>query len=113
MNDTRPGAVLALTTLPDEEAARRLARQLLESRLVACVNILPAGRSMYWWNGQVEEARECLLVLKTTAERWPELKLALPALHSYDVPELLAFDVADGLEPYLKWVVTEVQGVAQ
>lgn len=113
MDETHRKAVLALTTLPDPDAARRLARQLLESRLVACVNILPAGRSMYWWKGQLEEVDECVLLLKTTAERWPALKQALPALHSYDVPELLAFDITDGLEPYLQWLVTEVQGVAQ
>lgn len=113
MNESPPRVMLALTTLPDADAAARLARQLLEARLVACVNILPAGRSMYWWKGQVEEADECVLLLKTTAERWPALKQALPGLHSYDVPELLAFNVADGLEPYLQWLVTEVQGVEQ
>ena len=113
MDETHHTAVLALTTLPDQDAARQLARQLLESHLVACVNILPAARSMYWWKGQLEESDECVLLLKTTSERWPALKQALPALHSYDVPELLAFDVADGLEPYLQWLVTEVQGAAQ
>ena len=113
MSEARPPVMLALTTMPDAAAARQLAGQLLDRRLVACVNILPAVHSMYWWQGKVEEADECVLLLKTTAARWPDLKQALPGLHAYDVPELLALDIADGLEPYLQWLVTEVQGVAQ
>lgn len=113
MSESPLQAVLALTTMPDADAARQLARQLLEAHLVACVNILPRGQSMYWWQGRIEQADECVLLLKTTAARWPALKQALPALHPYDVPELLALDIADGLEPYQRWLVTEVQGVAQ
>ncbi|MCW7538095.1 divalent-cation tolerance protein CutA [Aquabacterium sp. A7-Y] len=98
---------IALTTVDDETRARDLARRLLEARLVACVNIVPGVSSMYWWQGRIEEAREWLLVLKTSAARWPALKQALPDLHPYEVPELLALGPQDGLEPYLQWLVRE------
>lgn len=105
--------LLAFSTVADEAAANVLARQLLEERLVACVNIVPGVRSMYWWQGQIEESGECLLLMKTTSARWPALKQRLPQIHGYDVPELIATPVTDGLEPYLRWVVSAVQGEKQ
>ena len=111
MSDARPRALLALTTTASEAEASSLARELLESHLVACATMLPGAKSMYWWQGKIDEASECLVLLKTTSEQWPALKERLPALHAYEVPELLALDVADGLEPYLQWLITQAQGV--
>lgn len=109
MSDTS-SVLVALSTAPDEASARRLARELLEARLVACATLLPGAVSMYWWRGAIEESAEWLLLLKTSAERWPALLERLPGLHPYEVPELLALPVAAGLEPYLKWLVTQTQG---
>ncbi|MCM5682123.1 divalent-cation tolerance protein CutA [Schlegelella sp. S2-27] len=113
MTDAAERALLAFSTAADEASAAGLARCLLEERLAACVNIVPGLRSMYWWQGRIEEGAECLLVIKTTAARWPALKDRLPQLHAYDVPELVATEITDGLEPYLRWLISEVQGVAR
>lgn len=100
---------LALCTAPAEVAAD-LARKLVEERLVACVNRLPAVQSVYRWEGAVEEAEETLLVLKTTADRVDALRQRLQELHPYDVPELLVFAVDSGLPAYLSWVAAECDG---
>ncbi|AKJ31567.1 divalent-cation tolerance protein CutA [Caldimonas brevitalea] len=98
--------LLALSTVDDEAVARSLARELLDAELVTCVNLVPGVTSMYRWQGRIEESREWLLLLKTSSSRWPALKQRLPALHPYDVPELIATEIVDGLEPYLRWLVS-------
>lgn len=98
---------VAMCTVPDEAAGERIARQLLQERLIACANLLPAVRSLYWWEGRIDDGAEMLMLMKTTVDRTEALKQRLPALHPYDVPELLFLPVADGLEPYLGWVVSE------
>lgn len=97
-------------TCPNPETAQSLARQLLERRLVACVNLVPQVTSMYWWEGKIQEDSEVLLIAKTRAERVEELKRVVPELHPYDVPELVVLPVEDGLPAYLSWVKTEVGG---
>ena len=101
---------VCLMTCPNPETAQHLARQLLEKRLVACVNLVPQITSMYWWEGKIQDDCEVLLIAKTLAERIEELKRVIPELHPYDVPELLVLPVEDGLPAYLSWVKTEVQG---
>ena len=101
MTDAR---VLLCTAPPD--VADDLARKLLEAKLVACVNVLPGSRSYYWWKGRIQCDDEALLVIKTTADRVPKLIEALPAMHPYDVPELLALPVDDALPGYLAWLRT-------
>lgn len=101
----RPARVV-LTTAPNARTARRLARTLVGERLCACVSIVPGVWSIYQWAGKVQEARELLLVVKTTRAKLPSLKRRLVALHPYEVPELLALQVADGLAPYLEWVAS-------
>lgn len=98
---------VVLSTAPAEQA-EGLARALVEARVVACVNVLPGARSVYRWQGEVQCEAESVLVMKTTAERYPDLEAALSKLHPYDVPELLALPVEAGLETYLGWVATEV-----
>lgn len=98
-------AVIAvLTNLPDSESAFNLARTLVERRLAACANVLAPGTSFFRWEGRLEEAPEVPVILKTTAERYPELERALRELHPYDLPEILAFDADGGLPEYLEWV---------
>ena len=99
--------LLVLTNVPDNTAAHALARQLVEQRVAACVNILPAVRSVYQWQGAVEEANEVTLLMKTTQLRYPELEAAIRNGHSYQVPEIIAVPVVAGLPAYLNWVDQE------
>ena len=92
------------TTWPDLETARAAARTLVEERLAACGNILPGVESVYRWEGKVETGAEVLVVFKTTIGRYPALETRLRALHPYQVPEVLALRVTDGLPAYLRWV---------
>jgi len=84
--------------------ARSLARALVERRLAACANVVPGVKSVYRWKGRVEEARESLLVVKTTARRLPALQAAVRALNPYEVPEVLALSVRAATAPYAAWV---------
>jgi periplasmic divalent cation tolerance protein len=86
-----------------------LARTLVDERLVACVNVLPPMQSIYRWEGAVEQATEHQLVMKTTEERVEALKARLVALHPYEVPEVLVLPIADGAEPYLRWLTESVR----
>ena len=102
---SRPDTVVvALTTLPPEADGEAFVRALLAARLVACGTLLPGARSLYRWEGAVESASETVLLLKTTAAQVEALKQQLPALHPYDVPELLILPCNDGFPPYLTWV---------
>lgn len=99
--------LLVLTTAPGAEEAARLARTLVEERLAACGNVVPGLRSIYRWEGKVQDEGEALLLLKTTRARFPALKERLLALHPYEVPEVLALPVEAGAERYLSWVGAE------
>jgi periplasmic divalent cation tolerance protein len=96
--------VLALTTWPADRAADALAHDLVSRRLAACVNILPAQRSIYRWNDAVDQADEHQLLIKTTLARLHDLEDAVRAAHPYDVPEWLVLPVSGGSEAYLGWV---------
>ncbi len=100
-----PSIRLVLTTLPTAEIADALARSLVESGLAACVNILAPCRSVYRWQGIVQEDGEIPLFIKTTAELYPALETYLRKQHPYELPEIVALDVSAGLPDYLQWVV--------
>jgi periplasmic divalent cation tolerance protein len=100
---------LVLTTAASPEEAHKIARGLVERGLAACVNIVPKIESVYRWDGKVEEAQECLLLIKTTEAAFPRLSETLKELHSYEVPECLAIPVKDGSSPYLKWIDDSVE----
>lgn len=104
---------MALTTAPSAEAARVLVRALVERRLVACGTVIPGATSIYWWRDAVEESAECVVILKTTASRWSELAAALPGLHQYEVPELIAVPIMAGHGPYLEWLGAETGSSAR
>ncbi|MFC5571493.1 divalent-cation tolerance protein CutA [Lysobacter yangpyeongensis] len=99
--------LLAYSTCPDAASAERIAQALVTERLAACVNRVPGIRSTYRWQGQVEEADEVLLLIKTTADRLEALTARLRALHPYELPELVAVEVRSGLPAYLDWVTAE------
>lgn len=98
---------MAFTTAPTAEAARALVATLVERRLVACGTVVPGATSIYRWKGAVERQEEALVVLKTSEQRWGELAAALPGLHPYEVPELVAMPVVGGHPAYLKWLSDE------
>ncbi len=95
--------ILVLCTCGLVEEARRLAGALIEERLAACINIVPGIQSVYRWQGAVEEANEVMLLIKTSQELFERLASRIRALHSYEVPEVIALSVATGSEAYLSW----------
>jgi periplasmic divalent cation tolerance protein len=99
--------LLCLSTCPNADVAARIARALVEEQLAACVNRLPGVNSTYRWQGEIHEDAEVLLVIKTTPERFDALRDRLAELHPYEVPELVALEIADGLPAYLAWLVRE------
>jgi len=102
--------LLVLSTFPDAATAQRIGRQLVEEKCAACVNTLPAVESIYWWEGNVEEARETLALFKTTADRFAALQSRLRQLHPYEVPEIIAIRIDRGLPEYLSWLTKSCAG---
>jgi periplasmic divalent cation tolerance protein len=98
------GIIVALVSCPPDKAAG-IAEALVEGRFAACVNIVPGVRSVYRWQGAVQRDDEALLVIKTAADRFEELKRAVLEMHPYELPEVIALPVAHGHVPYLEWVV--------
>lgn len=96
--------VLALSTFPDAETARRVTRELVELRLAACGNVLPQIHSIYRWQGKIESADEALAIFKLSAARYPEFEPKLRSLHPYDLPEIISCKIDSGLPEYLRWV---------
>ena len=101
------GTLLVLTNLPDRAAAERLADTLIEKRVAACVNILAPCRSVYRWKGAVQHDEEYPMLIKTAAERYPDLEAAIRAAHPYELPEIIAVPIECGLPAYLEWLATE------
>ena len=100
--------IVVLSTCNSEEEARTIARGLVERRLAACVQVTPGIRSVYQWQGKVEEADEFLLVIKSRRDLFDRLQEELRRMHSYDVPEVVALPVVDGSADYLKWLDREL-----
>ena len=99
--------VLCLSTAPDTETAERIARTLVEERLIACANLLAGAVSVYRWEGAVHRDDEVVLLMKTRSSLVGGLKDRLAVLHPYEVPELLVVGVRDGLAAYCGWVLDE------
>ena len=97
-------------TAGDRDEARSIGRALVESGLAACANILDRMTSIYAWEGTIQEDSEVVVIAKTTAERFPELKARVEAMHSYDCPCILAVDVMQGHGPFLDWIRDSVGG---
>ena len=95
---------IVLTTCPDKACAERIAMALVEEGLAACVSILPPMRSIYRWEGKIETASEQLLIIKSVTARFPAIRDRLRALHPYELPEIIAVPIADGLPEYLAWL---------
>ena len=100
-------ARVVLSTCGSPEEAERVARALVETGAAACVNIVPAIRSIYRWKGAVEDASEVLLIIKTRVERIAEVEATIRRTHSYEVPEIVVLPVESGLPAYLRWIIEE------
>ena len=100
---------IVLSTAGSEEEARNIANHLVESRLAACVNIVPQIESVYRWQGKVESGREWLLVIKTSAELFPAVRDAIREMHSYELPECVAIVIEDGSAEYLQWLADSLR----
>ncbi|HSY11728.1 MAG TPA: divalent-cation tolerance protein CutA [Verrucomicrobiae bacterium] len=101
-------ARVVLTTVGLKDVADKLAMQLVERRLAACVNIIGPIRSVYRWRHKVQNEAEYLLVIKTTAEHASQLQSALEELHPYELPECIQLPIVQGSEEYLAWLASEV-----
>ncbi|MCX6898484.1 MAG: divalent-cation tolerance protein CutA [Verrucomicrobia bacterium] len=101
---------VVFVTAGSRPEARRIARALLEQRLVACANIVPGVESHYWWKGKIDHAREWLLVMKTRRNRFRAVERAVKELHSYQVPEIIALPLVAGQADYLQWIDDSLSG---
>ena len=98
------GAIVVLTTVANTEAAEILARKIIESKLAACVQVLPPMKSFYFWEDQIQTDSEHLLLIKTIIEKYDELEEFIQANHSYEVPEIVALAAERVSESYLTWL---------
>lgn len=96
--------IVILVTAKDEVQAKRIAEKLVAEKLVACANIVPGVQSIFRWEGKVDRAREVLLILKSRRRHFPVIVKTIQALHSYDVPEVIALPIVEGNKDYLKWL---------
>lgn len=104
--------IVILSTCESLEEAERIARQLVESRLAACVNVIPGLKSFYRWKGAIEESAEHLLVVKTSRGLFERVRDQIEAMHSYEVPEAIALPIVDGSPNYLRWLAGEIDDAA-
>jgi len=101
--------ILVLTTLPDADSARQLARSLIEDRLAACVTIGAPVESMYHWQGAIETATEVPVTVKTRGELFDDIAASIRSRHPYELPEILAVPIIDGSPAYLAWIDAEAR----
>ena len=99
--------VVVMVTTPNHEEATRIADRVVGSRQAACATIVPIVESTYWWEGKLVKEQETLVMFKTTTEKFPLLREMIKQAHPYDVPEIIAVPVTDGLPQYLDWVARE------
>lgn len=107
---TTMGAIVVVTTVGTEEQANTIASKVVERRQAACVNILPGARSIYRWRNEVCQDSELILVIKTLEREFEAVAATIAELHTYDVPEILAFDVHRGERTFLDWIAESVAG---
>jgi periplasmic divalent cation tolerance protein len=100
--------IVVLTTCATAEEAGKIARALVSKKLAACVNVLPTVRSIYRWKGEMEEAQETQLVIKSSRGLFDQIRAEVEKLHSYEVAEVIALPIVDGSEAYLEWLGREL-----
>ena len=111
-NNATDSSILVLTTLPERGAAEALARELLATRLAACIQIGATAQSLYHWRGEIETATEIPFAIKTRAALYPRVEEAIRRRHPYELPEIVAVPITYGLPAYLDWIVAETDALA-
>ncbi len=96
--------LIVFVTASNREEAVKIVRVLLEERLIACGNIVDSVSSLFWWEGEIEEEKEVLVIMKSREKLFKKLSKRVTELHSYDVPEILALPIVDGSSSYLEWL---------
>lgn len=104
------GNIVVFITAGTNDEANGIAKHLLDQRKVACVNIVPGVKSLFWWQCKIESEEEWLLIVKTKASLLPQVIRLVKEVHSYEVPEVIAMPIIGGNEDYLKWIEDEVEG---
>jgi periplasmic divalent cation tolerance protein len=104
------GYIVVYVTAPNEEEAGEIARSLVEDKLAGCVNIVKNMRSIYRWQGKIEDEDEVLMIVKTRKEHFAHIREMVKRLHSYSVPEIIALPIVAGSEDYLTWLKEETNG---
>jgi periplasmic divalent cation tolerance protein len=102
--------LLALSTFPDDETARRISQELIQGEFAACANVLPAVESIYRWKGNIENGTEALVFFKLSEDRRTAFQEKMRSLHPYEVPEIIFVPLAGGLPEYLRWVTENCPG---
>jgi len=100
---------VVLVTVPTPEEGEKVAKHIVEKRLCACVNIIGGVRSLYWWEGKIQDDSEALLIIKTSEAVLEDLIGEVKRVHSYSVPEVVALPVENGNDAYLLWVTKETE----
>ncbi|MEO8767411.1 MAG: divalent-cation tolerance protein CutA [Nitrosospira sp.] len=100
-------SILIITSLPDRASAMALAQKLIDERLAACVNVLTDCVSVYRWEGKNETASEVLVLIKTLTQHYARLEEVIKSMHPYELPEIVAVPISNGLPAYLKWIADE------
>jgi len=101
---------IILVTCPDADVAHSIGEELLNARLIACVNIVENVTSMFWWEGEIHRDKEVMMIIKTKKDLFEAVRSKVQKMHPYDVPEILELDITDGHKPYLDWVTGETGG---
>jgi periplasmic divalent cation tolerance protein len=96
--------IIVIITASSEQEAKSIATALVEEKLAACINIVPAIHSIYWWEGKVCQDSEVMLIGKSVKSLFPSILHRVKSLHSYQVPEIISFPISDGLPEYLSWI---------
>jgi periplasmic divalent cation tolerance protein len=102
--------IVVLVTGANARECARIARRLLDRRLIACANLVPQVRSLYTWKGKIADQKECLMLLKSSRSLFPALRAEVEKLHSYSVPEIIALPIVDGSPNYLAWIAESIAG---
>jgi len=101
--------IVVLVTTANKEEAERIVNRLLEDKLIACANILSHVASMFMWAGKIERTEEYLVLMKSRGDLFESIAEAVKELHSYEVPEIIALEIANGSERYLNWLETSLK----
>ncbi|MDD5020845.1 MAG: divalent-cation tolerance protein CutA [Endomicrobiaceae bacterium] len=100
--------ITILITTPNQKVSGLIIEQLLDNKLVSCVNVIPAVKSVYWWKGKICKSKEQLLIFKSIKNKFKKIVKIVKKSHPYEIPEIVSFDISDGNSEYLKWIVNTV-----